>query len=119
MDNRPFAQLLHDALAPLPWPYHLQDAPGTEEIYLTAYMLPSSVITHASNAPRRSEDVAQVSIYSRRPVVDEIRVVVAALRREGLRVSQYGAQGFDSQTQLYNSPIIVRRAIIEEVIDHV
>jgi len=119
MSDLPLAQILNDVLTALPWPYHLQNAPGTEDIYLTAYMLPSAALTYASNRPTRSEDVAQVSIYSRLPVVDEIRVVVAALRRRGLRVSQYGAQGYDSQTQLYNSPIIVRRAINEEVIDHV
>lgn len=115
MNEKHLAEILNDVLSALPWPYHLQDAPGTEDIYLTAYMMPNNPLTYASNAPTRAEQVAQVSIYSKYPVVDEITITVAALRRAGLRISQAGAQGYDSQTQLYNSPIIVRRAITESL----
>lgn len=111
MDDKHLAEILNDVLSALPWPYHLQDAPGTEDIYLTAYMMPSVPLTYASNVPTRAEEVAQVSIYSRYPVIEEISITVAALRRAGLRISQAGSQGYDSQTQLYNSPIIVRRVI--------
>lgn len=108
--DKHLAEILNDVLSTLPWPYHLQDAPGTEEIYLTAYMLTGNNLTYASGRPRRAEQVAQVSIYSTQPIIEEIAVVCAALRAAGLKISQAGSQGYDSATHLYNAPIIVRRA---------
>lgn len=110
MDDRHLAEILPEALSGLPWPYYLQSAPGTDEVYLVAYMLAGRNLTHASGAPRRAEQVAQVSIYSTRPVVTEIAAVCAALRAAGLTITQAGAQGYDTVTHTYSAPIIVRRA---------
>lgn len=110
MAGKHLAEILKDVLTALPWPYYLQTAPGTDEIYLTAYMLNNNNLTYASGRARRAEQVAQVSIYSTQPVVDELPIVCAALRAAGLVISQAGAQGYDSATHLYNAPIIVRRA---------
>lgn len=108
--DKHLAEILYEVLNELPWPYYLQHAPGTDEIYLTAYMLAGANLAYASGAPRRAEQVAQVSIYSTRPVVTEIADVCAALRAAGLKISQAGAQGYDSTTHLYHAPIIVRRS---------
>lgn len=113
MADTHLAEILCETLSALPWPYHLQDAPGTDEIYLTSYMLNTNNLVYASGRPHRAEQVAQVSIYSTRPVVEEIAVVCAALRAAGLKISQAGAQGYDSATHLYNAPIVCRRATTE------
>lgn len=109
--DRHLSEILNEALSTLPWPCHLQDAPGNEDVYLTWYILQQTDTVHASGSARRGQQEAQVSIYSRYPVVDEIWQTVAALKAAGLKIAQAGAQGYDSATQLYNSPIIVRRAL--------
>lgn len=108
--DKHISEILNDALTPLPWPCHLHSAPGTDEIYLTWYLQQQYDTAFAANRARRGEQLAQVSIYSRYPVVDELQRVVAALKGAGLKISVNPA-GYDSTTRLYNTPIIVRHAI--------
>ena len=106
MDNTPMAARVNAALSALPWPCHLQMSPGTEDVYLAWYLLEERDILHASNAGRRCESVAQISIFSRQPVVDECDAVVRALKRAGLRVREVGPQGYDADTMYYLMPVI-------------
>lgn len=108
--DKHISEILNDALTPLPWPCHLHNAPGTDEIYLTWYLQQQTDSAFAGNRARRGEQIAQVSIYSRRPVIDELQTVVQALRAAGLRIS-VNPSGYDSTTRLYNTPIIVRHAL--------
>lgn len=118
MADRHITEIINEALNGLPWPCCVQTSDIPDDgIYLTWYMLPTRSLVYASGRCRRQAQVAQVSIYSAEPVVDEIRTVVRALRAAGLRVTQQGAQGYDSATERYNSPIIVEHAVMGDEID--
>lgn len=114
--DKHITEIINEALSELPWPCYLQGMIVPDELYLTWYMLPQQNLVTSSGVARRQEQVAQVSIYSKKPVVDEIKTVVQALKAAGLRVSQAGSQGYDSATEMYNSPIIVRHAVMDDLL---
>lgn len=116
MAEQHISEIINGALEGLPWPCHEMSDVSSDVTYLTWYPMQQIATVTASGVTRRAAQQAQVSIYSDFPIGEELNQVVRALKAAGLRVTQYGSQGYDAASERYNCPIIVQWAVMGEQI---
>ena len=96
--------VINRALSPLPCPASQRPA-KPQETYVSWFEVLAQPALSASNAPRRTEHMVQVDVYSKQPPAELVRLVVELLRGAQVRVSSYGPLDFESDTGYHHMPI--------------